>query len=65
MNISHQIYSIDRIESEAKEAALRYNDINDACPYPSGSTAAFVFKNAFNEARSTHANTKENTNEPS
>lgn len=57
MNINHQIHSIDRIAAEAKAAALRYNDINDACPYPFGSVAAFVFKQAFNAA--IHENTKE------
>ena len=61
MNVTTQIHSINRIEAEAKAAALRYNDINDACPYPFGTTAAFVFKNAFNEARSTHANQEKET----
>lgn len=61
MNVTTQIHSINRIVAEAKAAALLYNDINDACPYPFWTTAAFVFKNAFNAARSTHANKEKET----
>lgn len=46
-----QIRPIATIELEAKEAALKYSDINDACPYPWGSDAAHAFKAAFNAER--------------
>jgi len=39
------------IITEAQKAAFFYDDINDACPYPWGSLAAVVFKNAFQAAR--------------
>ena len=47
----HNIYSIEKIEAEAAFAAVRFSDVNDACPYPFESTAGYVFKNAFNAAR--------------
>lgn len=45
------IIPIERIEREATEAAKRYSDINDACPYPFHSDAAHTFKAFFDEAR--------------
>lgn len=45
--MEHQIISIERIQREAKEAAQRYSDINDACPYAFHSEAGRVFKEAF------------------
>ncbi len=47
----HPIISIDRIQREAKAAAVTYSDINDACPYPFGSDAAHAFSSAFKDAR--------------
>lgn len=46
-----QIKPIATIQREAKAAALKYSDINDACPYPFGSDAAHAFKAAFNAER--------------
>lgn len=45
------VYSIQRIEQEAQEAAQKYSDVNLACPYPFFSTAGYVFKEAFARAR--------------
>lgn len=45
--MTHAIYSIDKIEREAQAAALIYATPNEACPYPFGTTAAHVFKQAF------------------
>ena len=45
------IYSIEKIERDARQAALRYHDVNDACPYPFDTTAGYVFRNAFLAAR--------------
>ena len=33
--------------AEAQKAAWLYDDINDACPYPFGSLAGVMFKEAF------------------
>ena len=44
------IYSIEKIEREAAQAASRYQDVNDACPYPFDTTAGYVFANAFKAA---------------
>lgn len=49
--MDHNIYSIDKIEREARTAALTYATVNEACPYPFGSIAAGVFKQAFLAAR--------------
>ena len=46
-----QIKPIAAIQREAKAAALKYSDINDACPYPFGSDSAHAFKAAFNAER--------------
>lgn len=46
-----QIKSIAAINAEAKCAALKYSDINDACPYPFGSDSAHAFKAAFYSER--------------
>jgi hypothetical protein len=40
-----------RIATEARAAAQKYTHINDACPYPWGSTAAVIFKREFLAAR--------------
>lgn len=45
------ITRLDRIKAEARQAAAKYSDINDACPYPFRSPAAEVFKAEFNAAR--------------
>lgn len=49
--MSESIISLDRIAREALEAAKRYDDVNDACPYPFGSDAGHAFKAAFLTAR--------------
>jgi hypothetical protein len=45
------ITRLDRIRAEARQAAAKYSDINDACPYPWGSPAAIEFKREFAIAR--------------
>ncbi|HBH37609.1 MAG TPA: hypothetical protein DDX06_04410 [Curvibacter sp.] len=45
------ITRLDRIRVEARQAAAKYSDINDACPYPWGSPAAIEFKREFAAAR--------------
>lgn len=47
----HEIISLSRIEREAKAAAKKYSNINDACPHPFQSAAGKAFKVAFTEAR--------------
>ena len=43
--------SIAKIEAEAQQAAAKYGDVIEACPYPFGSPSAFVFCNAFKAAK--------------
>jgi hypothetical protein len=38
---------IDKIKTEAREAAARYTNVNAACPYPFGTAEAAVFKEEF------------------
>lgn len=45
------ITSLQRIQLEARQAAARYQDVNDACPYPWLSGAAIAFKREFLAAR--------------
>lgn len=45
--MTHPIISIERIKKQAKEAAQKYANVNDACPYPFQSEAGRVFKEAF------------------
>lgn len=45
------IYSIEKIESEAVDAAKRFSTVDEACPYPFGSTAGFIFTNKFKAER--------------
>jgi len=40
-----------RIQAQARQAALKYADVNQACPYPFHTVAADVFKAAFSIAR--------------
>ncbi|MEC5213289.1 hypothetical protein RCH06_001835 [Polaromonas sp. CG_9.5] len=47
----HEIIPVTRIEREAAQAARDYSDINDACPYPFGSSAGQLFKHLFLQAR--------------
>lgn len=46
-----ELISLERIEREAREAARRYSDINEACPYPFATDAAHAFRAAFAAAR--------------
>lgn len=41
----------DRLRAEARQAAAKYTNINDACPYPWGTPAAIEFKREFMAAR--------------
>ena len=45
------VYKIDKIKTEAREAAGKHTDINAACPYPFGSTAAHIFRTEFEAVR--------------
>ncbi len=49
--MSEPVISIERIRREAQDAATRYSDINDACPYPWAWDAAHAFKAEFKAAR--------------
>lgn len=49
--MTEQIIPIATIQREAKLAAQKYSDINDACPYPFGTDAAHHFKAAFKAER--------------
>jgi hypothetical protein len=55
--MAEPIIPIAQIEREAAEAAKRFDDINDACPYPFDSDAGRAFKVAFTAARQTSATT--------
>ena len=48
--MSDTIISRERIEREARAAAKIYNNINDACHYPFGTEAAWVFAAEFKRA---------------
>lgn len=50
MKITTTLKSIAHIEAEAVKAAQKYTSINDACPYPFGSTSARIFRLAFAKA---------------
>jgi hypothetical protein len=45
------VIPIERLEREAADAALRFSNVNDACPYPWHSDAAHLFKAFFVQAR--------------
>jgi hypothetical protein len=46
-----QIKPIAVIETEAKKAAVLYDNVNDACPYSFYTEAGRVFKTAFQKER--------------
>ncbi len=50
--MSDPIVSIEQIKTEARAAAAIYTDINDACPYPFGTSAAKIFESEFQWVRS-------------
>ena len=45
------IIPIARVEREARQAAQKYNCIDDACPYPFDTDAGKLFKQFFLQAR--------------
>lgn len=47
----YPIISIERVKKQAQEAAQKYANVNDACPYPFQTEAGRVFKDAFFIAR--------------
>lgn len=49
--MDHAIISTAHIEQAAQIAALRFSDVNAACPYPFGTSAGQAFKAAFEQAR--------------
>jgi hypothetical protein len=46
-----EIIAIERIEREARAAAVRYADLFDACPYPFHTDAGRAFRLCFLRAR--------------
>lgn len=54
------VYSIEKIEFEAVDAAKRFSTVNEACPYPFGSTAGFIFTNKFKAERQRQEDTIQN-----
>ena len=49
--MSNQVIPLSRIEAEARAAALKHSDVNDACPYPFFSDAGHAFSQYFKLAR--------------
>lgn len=49
--MSTELSRTDRLRAEARQAAAKYTNINDACPYPWGTPAAIEFKREFLAAR--------------
>lgn len=45
------IYSLEQIQSQAQRAALLYETVNDACPYPFGTPEANAFTAFFRQAK--------------
>jgi hypothetical protein len=46
-----EVIPLDRLQEEARAAALQYSDVNAACPYPFGSDAGHAFSQYFKLAR--------------
>lgn len=46
-----QVIPLERIEREARAAALKYSNVNAACPYPFFSDAGHAFQQYFKLAR--------------
>jgi hypothetical protein len=49
--MTEPIIPIDRIKQQAREAAARYENVNDACPYSFYTDAGRVFKSEFGKTR--------------
>ena len=49
--MTEPIIPIDRIKSEARAAAARYENVNDACPYSFYTDAGRIFKSEFAKTR--------------
>ena len=49
--MTHHIISISQVQQQAKEAAKKHSNIDSACPYPSDTSAASIFADAFHHAR--------------
>jgi hypothetical protein len=47
--------SLDYIKTQAREAAAKYSNVNDACPYPFQTAAGQTFKEEFEWVRSVMA----------
>jgi hypothetical protein len=50
--MSEAIVSLEAIKAQAREAAGKFTNVNDACPYPFASAAGQAFKEEFNWVRS-------------
>lgn len=61
VQITQQVSSIAVIEANARLAATKYSNVNEACPYPFGTVSAFIFCNAFNAAKAATTSTPEAT----
>lgn len=49
--MAETITSRERIERQARAAAKTYDNVNDACPYPFGTDAGYLFCAEFKRAR--------------
>lgn len=61
MQVTQTVSTIASIEAAARLAATKYDNVNEACPYPFGTVSAFVFCNAFNAAKAATTSTPEAT----
>lgn len=50
--MTEPIVNLDKIKTEAREAAANYTNVNAACPYPFGTVEADTFKEEFLWVRS-------------
>jgi hypothetical protein len=50
--MSEAIVNLEAIKAQAREAAGKFTNVNDACPYPFGTAAGQAFKEEFNWVRS-------------
>lgn len=49
--MTEPIVSLDTIKTQARDAAAKYSNVNEACPYPFGTAAGQAFKEEFLWAR--------------
>lgn len=49
--VTEPIVSLDQIKQQAAQAAEKFTDVNDACPYPFYTDAGRTFKQEFTRVR--------------